>query len=132
ALAQRLGEVLRILQLGREQQCEAISGNTRPECTARQPLAHELTELTQHGVADVHAEVVVDDVKLVDIDVNRGPMAYAILFGHDAAHALFECRTHVQTTERIEAALDDAHGFTGQDVAEACVAIREVGTYLVA
>src|SRR6185369_3237425 len=70
--------------------------------------------------------------KLVDVDIERRPVTRGSFIGDDASYTLFECGTHVEAAECIETALDDAHGFAGQDIAEARVAIQEVGTHLFA
>src|SRR6185312_12023507 len=105
---------------------EAISGYACSEGAAGQTLTYELAELPQHGVAYVHPEIVVDHVQLVDVDVKCGPMARGVFVRNDTTHALFESGPHVQATQCIEAALDDADGLARQDVAKACVAILEI------
>src|ERR1051325_3136046 len=124
--AQRFGEVFRVIELCRQQHSEAISGYACAEGAARQTLTYELAELSQHGVAHVHAQVIVDYVQLVDVDVECGPMPRTAFVDDDATHALFEGGAHVQTTQRIEAAFDDANGLPRQDVPEACVAIQAI------
>ena len=69
ALAQRLGEALGVAAAA-----EAMSTKRSPEMRApkrpgRQALAHQLAELPEQGIADVHAGVLVDGVQLVDVDV---------------------------------------------------------------
>ena len=104
---QRFRELRGIVQLGRQQHREPVAGNARCERTGRQSTPDQLAELPQHRVAHVHAEVVVDDVQLVGIDVQRGPVLGALCVDDDRAHALFERRPCVQTAERVVAALDE-------------------------
>ncbi len=74
----------------------------------------------------MHAEVVVDDVQLVDVDVERGPVTRAAFFGDSAADALFESGSGVQTAQGIVTALDDADRLAREDVAQTRVPIDEV------
>src|SRR5205823_1752902 len=71
--AQRLGEVLRIVDLGRQHHHEAIAGNAGPEGPGRQAVPQQLAELREHRIADVHAGVLVDGMQLIDVDVERAP-----------------------------------------------------------
>ena len=126
AFAQRFGELRGILELGRQQHGEAIARDARREGAARQPPAQQLADLADDAVADVHAEVVIDDMQLVGIDVERAPGNLAIGLVDHRPHAMLEGLARVKTTHRIEAALDDAGGLARQDVPEARVAIHEL------
>src|SRR6185295_4833138 len=67
--AQRLRELGRILEARVQQNGETVAGDARREGAGRQAAAQQLAELRNDSVADVHAEVVVDDVQLVRVDV---------------------------------------------------------------
>ena len=77
-------------------------------------------------VADVHAEVVVDDVQPVDVDVQRAPAALAALHPTSAARARCSNAGRVsRPVTAVVAGLDDRRGAARQKIREAALALRE-------
>ena len=90
----------------------------------RQALAQQFAQLGEHRIAHVHAGLLVDDVQLIYIDVQRTPRLRGLVV-RDRAHAPLESRSGVQAAERIVTALDDADGLAGEDLGDVGIAFRE-------
>ena len=89
-------------------------------------LAQQLADLRDGLVADVHAEVFVDDVQLVDVDVQQAPALVARigLVEHEL-DALFERGARQQAGQRVVAGFDAGRHAARQQVREMHVAADE-------
>ena len=73
AFAQAFAEHRGLVDFRGHDHREAIAGDARRHRIRRQVLAQQVADLRDGLVAHVHAEVFVDDVQLVDVDVQQAP-----------------------------------------------------------
>src|SRR3569833_403366 len=88
-------------------------------------MANQLTELAQDRVAYMHAEAVVDDVQLVCVYIQGGPMLRALWISNNCPHTLFKRGTRVQTTERVMTALNESNSLARQNFRQPGLAITK-------
>src|SRR3954471_24555000 len=88
-------------------------------------MANQLTELTQDRIAYMHAETVVDDVHLVGVYVQGGPVLRALRISNNCPHTLFKRGPRVETTERVIAALNESNRLTRKNFCQSGLAITK-------
>ena len=126
ALAQSFAEHRRLVDLRGHDHREAVAGNARGHGIRRQMLAQQVADLRDGLVAHVHAEVFVDDVQFVDVDVQQAPALTARLaFDEHELDALFERGARQQPRERVVTGLDAGGDAPRQQVGEMHVAADE-------
>ena len=90
-------------------------------------LAQQVADLRDRLVAHVHAEVFVDDVQLVDVDVQQAPaLPRAIGLGEHELHALLERGARQQPGQRVVTGLDARRDLAREQVGEVHVAADEL------
>ena len=126
AFAQAFAEHRRLVDLRGHDDREAIAGDARRHRIRRQMLAQQFADLRDGLVAHVHAEVFVDDVQLVDVDVQQAPALTArFAFDEHELDALLERGARQQSRERVVTGLDARGDASRQQVGEMHVAADE-------
>jgi hypothetical protein len=126
-LAQAFAEHRGLVDVGRHGHGETVAGDARRHRVRRQVFAQQVADLRDGLVADVHAEVFVDDVQLVDVDVQQAPAPRARLgLDEHELDALLERGARQQAGERVVAGLDAGGHAARQQVGEVHVAADEL------
>jgi hypothetical protein len=101
---------------------------TRAAERARPRLAAQhLGDLADHLVADVHAEVVVDDVQAIDVEVEHAVRAFVGRAGQRGPDLHLERGARQQRGRRVEVVLQDAGHLARQQLGEPLGAQVEIG-----
>ena len=92
----------------------------------RQMLAQQVADLRDRLVAHVHAEVFVDDVQLVDVDVQQAPaLAARVAVAEHELDALLERGARQQAGQRVVAGFDAGGDSCASEIREMHVAADE-------
>ena len=102
SLAQVLRDRLRRIEVRiADEQREAVTRDARREHAGRELSANDLRDAHDHVVADVHAEVLVEHVQAVDVDVDHALVALQCLRRQQRLGTLLERRARQQTGRRV-------------------------------
>ncbi len=126
--AQHLPDLVREIEraVGQEHR-EAVAGDARRERAGPRLLAQHLGDLADHLVADVHAEVVVDQVHAVDVEVQHA-LGHRLAPRRElAAHLRLERGAREQRRQLVEVVLQRGRDLARQQLDEPLGARLEVG-----
>jgi hypothetical protein len=105
---------------------ETVAGDPRGERTGRAPAADDVGDLGDHLVADVHAEVLVDHVQLVEVDVDDRVALGGAAPGDQRGDRLLERGPGRQAGRRVETRQQDRRHLAGEQFGDARLPEPEV------
>src|SRR5262249_505152 len=95
-------------------------------------MPDQLSQLSQDRITHVHSKAVIDDVQLIGIYIECGPMSGTLGVSDNRAHALFKRRSRIEPAQRVIAALDDSNGLARKYLGQARVPVTKVIAYFLA
>ena len=116
----------------RQEHREAVAGNARGERAGARLLAEHFGDLADQLVADVHAEVVVDDMHAVDVHVEHAFRRRLSARGELRANLGLEGRAREERGQRVEVVLQRGRGLSREELDEPLRARLEIRRFLLA